>query len=111
VKRHHILEAIKELLHGVPSEDSAAELEAIKADAATMDTGEHEALADAIHVHMEQVKAGLIPADSPIDFTKPLDDDALIDGKPWWWGSEFGEGEMVDPEAQEAMDFSDPPRR
>lgn len=39
--------------------------------------------------HREQVDAGLIPKDSPPDFVRPEGDDALVDGKPWWYGPDY----------------------
>lgn len=38
-------------------------------------------------LHLKQVEAGLIPADSPPDFTlpQPLDEKGL----PWWFGPDY----------------------
>jgi hypothetical protein len=40
--------------------------------------------------HAEQVKAGLIPSDSPPDFVRP-EGDAARDAKglPWWFGPDY----------------------
>jgi hypothetical protein len=58
---------------------------------------EHEELADRMHAHMVQIQAGQIPTDAPFPFVKPEGEKALIEGKPWWFGPEYGTGGQVDP--------------
>lgn len=64
---------------------------------------EHEDLADRMTLHLQQVQAGLIPEDSPVDFVRPEGDDALVDGKPWWFGPDYN----ATPEANN--EFSERP--
>jgi hypothetical protein len=53
--------------------------------------------------HMEQVEAGLIPADSPPMFLLPVGSDALDErGLPWWFGPSY----LPTPEA--LAEFSKP---
>ncbi len=40
-----------------------------------------------VHLHVQQVLAGLIPEDAPVDFV--LTDEMLKSGRPWWWGDGF----------------------
>lgn len=55
-----------------------------------MSDKDHEALADSLHEHVQQVLAGAIPADSPLDFVKPDEEDSLDEhGRPWWFGPDF----------------------
>lgn len=52
-----------------------------------MTKAEARKLADRLHRHAGQVLAGVIPADSPVDFTvpQPVDDRGL----PWWFGPDY----------------------
>ncbi len=74
---------------------------------------QHEELADRLQrecgaemarreLHVEQVDAGLIPADSPPGFIRPEGDDALVDGLPWFYGPGFDRAEAL--EALQAAD-------
>ncbi len=56
---------------------------------------EHEELADRLSLHLQQAREGLIPADSPPDFVRPEGEDALIDGRPWWWGPADSNAETI----------------
>jgi hypothetical protein len=55
--------------------------------------------------HMEQVEAGLIPADSPPTFLRPQGDDALDErGLPWFFGPAYR------PTSEALAEFSRRPR-
>lgn len=49
-----------------------------------MSDEEAQAHADQMTKHAQQVVAGVIPEDAPVDFVKP-DDGENEEGQPWWW--------------------------
>jgi len=53
---------------------------------------ESEARVQKVHDHVQQVMAGIIPADAPVGFV--LTDDMKNSGRPWWWGPEVNEADV-----------------
>jgi hypothetical protein len=52
-------------------------------------TPEDHAYFDRVFKHIEQVEAGLIPADSPPDFVRPEGEDGMVNGLPSWFGPDY----------------------
>ena len=66
-------------------------------------TPEAHARIERMMLHIQQVDAGLIPADSPPDFVRPEGDRAHDErGLPWWFGPDYH------PTPQALAEFSKP---